>query len=191
MAPDSHSGTSPPRGLAERARRRYERGRVRRAAPWALVAIPVLGISLLATPTPGINASIAALLAIALVILHWRGQGWARGIAAGLGVGLVPLVVPTLYRMQGACCGTADVACSADCLTACVGSSVGAGVLLGVHLIRRGSEPNAIVGAALVAGLVGTLGCIAGGLSGVAVLVTVLTGVTVGGLALRPAFAGV
>lgn len=191
MVNDPNFASVPPPGLAGRSLQQYERGRLRRAAPWALVAVPVLGISLLATPSPSINAGIATILAIALVVLHWRGQGWSRGVAAGLGVGLVPLVVPTLFRMEGACCGTADLACSADCFTACVGSSVGAGVLLGVHLMRRGSEPNAVVGAALIAGLVGTLGCIAGGLSGVAVLVTVLSGVTVGGLALRPAFSGV
>jgi hypothetical protein len=154
-------------------------------AKWGLIAVPLVAVSLLGTPTPRLNLALGVLLAGLLVFLRWRGMGWGRGVPLGLSVAVLPLVVPIAVRLEGTCVAT-GAACATDCLLACVVASLGTGMLLGAYLLRRRAGTDLVVGAALVASLGGALGCTAGGVAGVGVLLVVLASVTAGAIVFRP-----
>lgn len=156
--------------LLGRARRAYEVGRLRASLPTVAVVVPMVALSFVlcerytATTCGGI--ALAAVLAAAL----WRGRHFARGARAGLVAGLGPLLLPlaTCFHL---CAGGVCLLAPAVCVLA----GLMGGAALGLHARHRvptGPDAGGYLLAALtVAGLVGSLGCVIAGASGVAGMV--------------------
>jgi len=146
-------------------------GRLRTALP-AIVfaAVPMVGLSVALCDRPLASAGCGSALVAVLLAAAWRGQWFARGARAGLVAGLGPLLLPmaTCFHL---CAG-------GICLlvpTACVLAGLVGGAALGVHARHRvptGPDAGGYLFAALtVAALVGSLGCVIAGASGVAGMV--------------------
>lgn len=148
--------------LLAAARRSYEVGRADRGVRKALLLAPVLLLPAACCVEPLWNVACGVGLIAAVALLLWRGEGWSRGVVPGLASGAVPLVVPLFVHAGHACAGGRCLM-SACCLFA----GLGGGVLLGVFAGRL-REGTAVVGASLVAGLLGSVGCLAYGLVGLA-----------------------
>jgi hypothetical protein len=154
--------------LAARARRAYERGRLRAGLAAAAAVLPMAALSWIACGRPAATALGASLLAGVVVAANWRGLDVGRGARIGLVSGLPALLVPVAV-------GTAGHLCDASvCLlfpTACLLGGVLGGLALGALARRARLEPAGLATAALTAWLGGTLGCLVMGTVGVAVLV--------------------
>jgi hypothetical protein len=160
--------------LLGRAVGAYEASRGRFAA---LVALPValvpLTSFLLGTPGPAAVVWGTALVA-SLALLQWRGGALAGGGAAGLEVGLVPLLFAHAAKSFGHVC--TPTGCTTLCVPACATGGVVAGVAL-EWLARRSPRPGLTRGLGLgVAFLTGALGCSCVGASGVLALALALPG---------------
>jgi hypothetical protein len=84
-------------------------------------------------------------------------------VVPGLASGAVPLLVPLFVHATGHACEGGRCLMSTCCLFA----GVGGGLLLGVFAGRL-RDSRAVVAASLVAGLLGSVGCLAYGLVGLA-----------------------
>jgi hypothetical protein len=152
--------------LAARARRAYEAGRLRAALPAIALAVPMVGLSVVLCDRPSASAACGLALVAVLLAAAWRGRPYARGARAGLVAGLGPLLLPmaTCFHLcAGGVCLLAP--------TACVLAGLAGGVAIGVHARHRvptGPDAGGYLLAALtVAALVGSLGCVIAGASGV------------------------
>jgi len=152
--------------LAARARRAYERGRVLSARLALAVAAPMVGLSLVLCDRPLASAGCGLALAAVLLAAAWRGQPFARGARAGLLAGLGPLLLPLatcLHICAGGVCLLAP--------TACVVAALLGGAALGLYARHHiNASPDAsgyLVTALAVAALVGSLGCVIAGVSGI------------------------
>jgi hypothetical protein len=152
--------------LAARARRAYEMGRLRTALPAIAFAVPMIGLSVVLCDRPLASAGGGIALVAVLLAAAWRGQPFARGARAGLIAGLGPLLLPmaTCFHLcAGGVCLLAP--------TACVLAGLAGGAALGLHARHRvptGPDAGGYLLAALtIAALVGSLGCVIAGTSGV------------------------
>jgi hypothetical protein len=143
------------------ARRSYELGRLDRGVRHALLLAPVLFLPVACCAEPVWNVVCGAGLMAAVAYCLWRGEDWSRGVFPGFVSGAVPLLVPLVVHSTGHACEGGHCMMSACCLFA----GVGGGLLLGVFAGRLG---KALVAAGLVAGLLGSVGCMAYGLVGLA-----------------------
>jgi hypothetical protein len=149
--------------LQARARRSYELGRVDVALRRSLLLTPVVLLPFTCCSDPAANLLTGVLLVAAVAWCLWRGEGWRLGVAPGLAAGAVPLLAPLLLHPTGHACRGGICLMPSSCLVA--------GLLGGVALgwfIRRLRErgPAAMLSASLVAGLTGSVGCLAYGLIG-------------------------
>jgi hypothetical protein len=172
--------------LARRARRAYERGRLRWAVSRALAAVAVAAVALIGCAAPGSSAACAAALGVLIASCLWRGGAWAGGARLGFLAGLTPCLLPAAFRTVLACGGTL-------CLTLlplCVLAGVVAGLLLGWLGLRAGTAHDrrfwlAAAGATLLAG---STGCLAAGFAGLGGMVLgMLAGAAAPALAARTA----
>ena len=150
--------------LERQARRRYELGRLRRAALGAAPLLPlVLGaLYLTARPTSTLCFGLGA-LALALAML-WYGRTAQRAVLPGVAAGFVPLVL-SLCANQIHHCGMNG--CSSFCAPACtLGGSV-AGLAVMTVARQRGLGLRFLGAASAVALLTGAMGCTCVGYSGV------------------------
>jgi hypothetical protein len=162
--------------LQTRARRAYEVGRVLLGLRRAAAVAPMAALSLVACGRPGATCIAAGLLAALVVLLEWRGEGFSRGARVGLLAGIPALLLPVLVRTTiHVCNSTFCVSYSAVCLVA----GVAGGALIGVWAVRRGVHGRGVAAAGLVAGLAGSLGCLAAGIGG---LLGLAVGLGVGAL---------
>ena len=152
--------------LSARARRAYEVGRLRTALPAVAFAVPMVALSVALCGRPTASAGGGIALVAALLAAAWRGQPFARGARAGLLGGLGPLLLPmaTCFHLcAGGVCLLAP--------TACVVAALLGGAALGLyarHRIPGGPDAGGYLLAALgVAALVGSLGCVIAGVSGI------------------------
>jgi hypothetical protein len=166
----------PEAALSARARRAYEMGRLRAALPTVALTVPMVGLSLALCDRPAATAGCGAALIAVLLTAAWRGQPYARGARAGLVAGLGPLLLPmaTCFHLcAGGVCLLAP--------TACIVAALAGGAALGLyarHRVPTGAGARGYLLAAVgVAALVGSLGCVIAGLSGV---VGMLAGLAVG-----------
>jgi hypothetical protein len=150
--------------LAVRARRAYERGRLRSAFRRAAVAMAVTALALIGCPSPGGPAVCAGVLGLVLIACVWRGGDWARGARIGFLAGLAPCLLPAAARAARVCNGTACLTMPAVCLTA----GVVAGLLLGWLGLRLAGDRRFWLAAAVAAILAGSVGCLTAGLAGLA-----------------------
>lgn len=146
----------------ERARRAYERGRMRLALLSAtLVAVLIAALALVAGETP-----MLAWLPVTFVVwswLFWRGGDWLAGGRLGVLAGAVTLVLP-MSILRPCCKPGMDMATmGTDCCTRpelCGVSGVVLGLLLAVSLPMRGGSPTkTALGAALGVVAVASMRC--------------------------------
>jgi hypothetical protein len=147
------------------ARRSYELGRLDLGLRKALLLTPVLFLPIACCAEPAINVLCGLGLVAAVAFCLWRGESWGRGILPGLASGSVPLLVPLVVHATGHVCHGGRCLMSAWCALAGVGGGVVLGLFAG-RLRRAGGE--GIVAASLVAGLLGSVGCLAYGFVGLA-----------------------
>jgi hypothetical protein len=157
--------------LRRRARVAYELGRVRAAAPAALVAL-ALGVlaSRCATPASSARPLSIGLAALAFAFL-FRGRGAARAVwpalCAGALAGVPPLVARVLCPPE---------ICHLACVSACALGGAGAGALLAALAARDTDRAGYAVAALSVAGLAASLGCSLAGVVGVATMLAAAIG---------------
>jgi hypothetical protein len=161
----------PEAALSARARRAYEMGRLRSALPAVALAVPMVGLSLALCDRMAASAGCGLALVAVLLAAAWRGRPFARGARAGLIAGLGPLLLPMatcLHLCAGGVCLLAPAACVVAALLG--------GAALGLYARRRvPASPEAdgyLLTALAVAALVGSLGCVIAGLSGIVGMVT-------------------
>jgi len=151
--------------LAGRARRAYEMARLRSALvrTWPVPVAAWLAIRLGATPSHVM--ALAAPLAIAAIVMMWKGGSIGRAVGPGFAAGIAPLVLPGLMMD----CATACSAnCATWCSTSCVVGGIVAGSLVGLRAARvRGGGVAFGLSAAAVAAATGAMGCFVGGAVGV------------------------
>jgi hypothetical protein len=171
--------------LKERARRAYERGRVRYAVWMALPTAVVALLGGLMGEPAGLEALTGMLLFGVAVFCYYRGQHVEKGVLPGIAAGAIPFVFAHVARASEHCgaCGE----CTSFCLPACVLGGIAAGLLI-AHFAKP-SRPARVswVSAGIVASLTGALGCACIGVGGILAL---LGGLLLGAapLALRPMF---
>ena len=141
--------------LADQARRRAERGRLR-AASRILAGVVPLG---LLAALVGVSAAPCALgtvllAAVAVGLRWWHADGWA-GATLGLRLGLVPYAMGLAATCLGQPASPAwALACAAACLLASGGVVVATARTEGA---RRGAR--VVLSGLLVSGGAGVLGC--------------------------------
>ncbi|HEV8122052.1 MAG TPA: hypothetical protein VGQ67_13735 [Candidatus Polarisedimenticolia bacterium] len=151
--------------LLRGARRSYELGRLDRGLRRALLLTPVLFLPVACCVEPAVNVLCGLGLVAAVAFCLWRGESWGRGILPGLASGTAPLLVPLAMHATGHVCHGGRCLMSSWCVLA----GVAGGVVLGLFARRlRDAGGEGLVAASLVAGLLGSVGCLAYGLVGFA-----------------------
>jgi hypothetical protein len=150
--------------LAVRARRAYERGRLRWALERAAAAAAIAAVALVGCAAPGAPAACVAALGALVAACLWRGGSWARGARLGFLAGLAPCLLPAAARAVHAC---SDRFCL-SLPPVCVAGGVIAGILLGWLGMRVHGDRRFWLAAAAAAALAGSTGCLAAGLAGMA-----------------------
>lgn len=149
--------------LADRARRAYELGRVRRALKVALF-VPVLTALAVACCGPKAGALVCGgLLSVAVVALLWRGEAAGRAVLPGVLAGLAPFSLAVCGALGGHPC------VEGPWCTFLVGACFVGGLVGGLFVAASSSRGNwreLGVGAGLAA-LTGALGCVVAGTVGV------------------------
>lgn len=159
--------------LRLRGRRAYEQARLRLGVRAGLLALPLTALSLLFAEAPSMSLSAGALLAATVGFLRFSGNELERAIVPGLLAGSPPLLLPMLLRKSAWCC--VGGMCAPLCLAACIAGGMLAGAAIGLLSAREAQRRSAFVFAAgTVATLTGTLGCAAGGVSGMAAMLVAL-----------------
>jgi hypothetical protein len=149
-------------GLRVAARRRYERARLTSALRASWYVVPLAAVSLAGCGRPAATIAVGLGLLALVTYLGWRGGAHRRAIAPGVLGGVVPLIVPPAINLTGhPCLGGICMAATAACLA---GGFVGA-LVVGLHSARLRQSSLAL--SLVVAALVGSLGCVLAGLSGV------------------------
>lgn len=149
--------------LEARARRAYERGRVLLGLRRAAIVLPMAAVSWLTCARPAATCVDALLLAALIAFCEWRGLDLGRGARRGLWAGAPALLAPVLVQLGGHACGRSFCALFP---AVCLIGGIAAGLLLVYWSRQRGLSTPALASAGLVAGLAGTLGCLAGGTGG-------------------------
>ncbi len=147
--------------LRARARRAYERARLRAAvrSTWPLAVL--LSICVLAGAPALPSLSIAAVHAVVVVVLLHRGGTAARAVTTGWLAGSLPLLTALVScRVPHAC---THGSCASFCMPACMAAATVAGIVIVRRTAGRGVATTA--GAALVVALTASMGCVAVGLA--------------------------
>jgi hypothetical protein len=160
--------------------RAYEAGRLRMAARAAWLLVPVVLFCALETGAAETCACVGVLLLAASVFLRWRDRRGADSVRHGLVAGALPLFVGLVVARVVPNCADAPV--FSVCTAVCLGIGLPSGVWLGRGLARKAAPASAWFGAAGIAALAASLGCVGLGLAG-------LTGAILG-LVLGAASAG-
>ena len=149
-------------------RKRVERGRVVHGLRTGAAVVPMAALSWIACDNPAATVLGGIALLALVTAAVWCGQEPGRATRLGLMAGTPCLLVPVLVRATGHLCG------ASVCLfypAACLGGGVLGGLALGLLARRAGLGPLGLTIAGTVAWLVGSLGCIMAGVTGIAVLV--------------------
>jgi hypothetical protein len=149
--------------LRQRARRAYEWGRLRGALANAGWVAPMVAVSALTCGHPWTTAGVGLVLALLVTASLWRGGDVGRGVRPGLLAGLAPLLLPAV-ACGHTCIGGMCVLLPAVCV---VGGTLSGLVVSGFAFRALPPRPLVLSSAFVVAGLVGSLGCLLLGLSGV------------------------
>lgn len=149
--------------LQRRARRAYERGRLRRALLGASPLLGVLGIAaaLSHRPTSALGFGVAA--TAAAVLMLWYGRAPQKAVLPGIAAGLVPLALALGANYVHVCSG----GCSTLCLPACALGGVAAGVAVASVGSRRRAGLGFWLSASALTLCIGAMGCSCIGYAGV------------------------
>lgn len=148
-----------------RAERAYEFARARRAAAFS---IPLFGFALLTLmfgARPLTATCVGLFLSLASGLFLWRGQALGRSVGPGVLAGVVPLGLALAARSYGHLC--TESGCVSLCIPACTLGGLVAGLFIAQRSRHAPSRGRFVVGASLLALLVGTLGCSCVGYGGV------------------------
>ncbi len=146
--------------LMRRARRAYELGRLRGALIHAAPAVPLAGLSHSCCVEASTLWMLCAAAVVVISVAVWRGRGLGAGARAGLGAGLLSWLLPLAARWLG-------LPMNAAAIPLCFGAGFAAGILVALQAGRRDEQrAEFAVAAAVVAGLIGGLGCIIAGAGG-------------------------
>lgn len=153
--------------LELRARRAYERGRLRSALGKGAVVMTVAGLGLLHCTRLGPTIGCIAFLTVVVVVFLHVGRGLARGARVGLAAGLVPFLAPIVVQALGVYCAS-PVLCLSVLPICFVGGAVG-GLVLGYMGARPPIDARTFwVGAITVTLAAGSVGCLLAGAAGLA-----------------------
>lgn len=163
--------------LERRARRRYERARVKRALlgvlPLALLVAVILGLRL--HPHPYVMLALGAGAFAGGAGLLWFGREPARAVLPGLIAGLLPLWLALCARHWGHMC--TDSECVEMCLPVCAAGGALAGLVVNWYGALRGRTVSFWVAASSMTLLTGAVGATCAGYRGV---LSVVAGYAVG-----------
>jgi hypothetical protein len=151
--------------LERHARFVYESARLRRAIvhAWPVPVAAWLAVRLGTSPSH--VAMIVIGLAIAAIVLVWRGGITGRAVAPGLAAGLAPLVAPGIAMDCAVAC---SASCQVWCATSCVVAGILAGSLIGYRASRVGDGGWQFGATAVaIAAATGAMGCAMAGAMGV------------------------
>lgn len=133
----------------------YERGRWIAALQFLWFVIPIVLISLGTCGDAVLPIGIGLILALAVVLLKWRGEEYGASVGPGLWTGLAAFSIPLVLHILEICCrGNLEV-------LFCALSGALGGALLGLHFARskRSHKTKALVFAISIAALTAALGC--------------------------------
>ena len=142
--------------LKHRARRLYERGRLRGALAWSIPALLIAGLVSLFVGETSVPLAVGVALYAASVGLLWWGRTPGRGVLPGLVFGLVPLVAAIVANLHGHTC--AGAGCLRTCTVICFGGGLIAGLLIARVAVRSANPLVLFLSAASVAFLTGVIG---------------------------------
>jgi hypothetical protein len=149
----------------DRARRAFERGRMRWALGVGAYVVPMAVVSVVACGRPWVSAANGLLLWALCALGRWRGGRFAAPIGWGLAAGAAALALPLLFHAHGLPC--ADGACCRGSIPYCWGGGALAGLVVALRAISiREGRASFLVYGCTVAALAGSLGCVVGGLMG-------------------------
>jgi hypothetical protein len=154
--------------LEARARRAYERGRLRWALQIGWIVLVLVGVAHVAVRGSRVSALMGAALFVVATALRWRSGTLAAAVRAGLAAGLIPFTLLLALKCSaGAFCAMGG--CMEHCVRFCAFGGLAAGVFLATRARRHEEHVAAfLVGASVVAALTGLIGCVVGGLTGMA-----------------------
>lgn len=152
----------------QRARRKYEWARGRRAVIGFSPALVVVAAAALNTRHAGSATAFGVAMFAAGVLLLWYGRDLKRAVLPGLALGTLPLVLALCANHVHSCSGTV---CMSWCVPACTVGGLCAGIGVGIigHRVRRSAGYWA--GASALTLLTGAMGCSCAGYAGVVGLV--------------------
>lgn len=156
----------------DRARRAYERGRVRFAVGRAAPALAFGLAALLLAGDRGIGLAVSVGLAIVSGGLVFVGGPSGRAVPAALLAGWVPFALPLLVRGQVCPLGGS---CEAWCVAACAAGGTLAGAWLGWRSSSQEGGAWWLITGVVLASTAGALGCSCVGVPG-------LTGMAAGSM---------
>lgn len=157
--------------ILQRVRRAYELGRMRRGLASSLLALPMIGVSLLCSGDGTGSALVGALLILVIAGLVWRGGAVARGVLPGIVAGTAPLAFPLIIELG---CAAPEA-----CFPACIAGGVAGGVIIAAYALRmKEGRASFVLGAGAVAAVAGSLGCAVVGLAGIAAMAGALVAVS-------------
>lgn len=153
--------------LRARARRAYELGQLRAAFAVGAWVVPLAALATYCCASQRSVLGLAVASFAACTLLAWRGGVLRKAAIAGLQCGAVAMAMPLVVTLAGFACSPAKV--DPRVLAFCVMGGVLAGAVVAwrarVLAERRASF---VAAASAVALLLGAMGCLVGGLSGVA-----------------------
>ncbi|HEX8954604.1 MAG TPA: hypothetical protein VF945_22270 [Polyangia bacterium] len=157
-----------PSALAARARRAYERGRLRWALQIGWIVLALVGVSYVFVGGSPVSAATGAALFLAATAMRWRGRTLGASVRAGLAAGLIPFaLLVSLKCGSGMFCALGG--CMSHCARFCGLGGLAAGLLLAARARQHDDHVvEFLVGASVIAALTGLIGCFVGGLAGMA-----------------------
>ncbi|HET9957141.1 MAG TPA: hypothetical protein VFQ61_21740 [Polyangiaceae bacterium] len=148
----------------QRARRKYEWARVRRALLGFSPAVVVITAAALTGKHPMSTAALGVALFAFGVLLLWYGRDVRRAVLPGLALGALPLVLALCANHVHSC---HDGVCVTWCVPACALGGLGAGIGVGIIGQRARHSLGYWLGASALTLLTGAMGCNCAGYGGV------------------------
>ena len=165
---------APDPALALRARRAYESGRLASAGTRAALLAPLPALAFAAGCQPRTTVVSGALFLAAVFYCFWRGGDFRRGAGPGVAAGMLPLLAPSLC--MAACTHGCSPAMMSAMPFACGLGGLASGLLLAFLAPRPAIEGvRPFVVACTIAAIAGSVGCLAYGLPGLAIMIAALS----------------
>jgi hypothetical protein len=157
--------------------RQYERARLLQSSVNLAVTVPLTVATHRACGQSAANVVAGLLLSVTCVALLWRGRHFGAAVRPGLVAGLVPLLLPLLFRSGRS--ALLDF-CWSTTVPLSIAGGFAAGIVVALQAARMAQHRLAFVlSGVAVAAMAGSLGCLAGG---VASLMGLTAGVVGGAL---------